>query len=267
MSWTNLAAAVEDAERYGTVGVSVVGPDGSAWSHNGTRKFKAASTVKIPLMIEVFRRVDAGEASLDDVHVLKAEEKAPGSGVMLNLHDGIELTLNDLIYLMISISDNTATNLLIRMVGMEAVNKTMQALGMENSNLGREMKNRAAIEGEEENWAAAEDYTRIVQTILDGSAASAAACAAMRAQLQLQQTRRRIARYLPQDDDIEWGSKTGSIKDVTNDAGYVKTDKGQLLIAVFCENMADQHRGEQMIGEISRAAMLDTGVVEPLPVV
>ena len=267
MGWTNLAAAVEAQERYGIVGVSLVGPDGSAWSRNGKRKFKAASTVKIPLMIEVYRRIDAGEAALDDVHVLKAEEKAPGSGVMLHLHDGVELTLNDLIYLMISISDNTATNLLIRMVGMDAVNATMQELGMENSNLGREMKNRAAIEGEDENWAAPEDYTRIIQTILDGSAASSASCAAMLGQLQLQQNRKRISRFLPQDDVIEWGSKTGSIKDVTNDAGYIRTDKGLLLIAVFCENMADQHRGEQMIGEIARAAMLDTGIVEPLPIV
>jgi beta-lactamase class A len=266
MNWNNVIAAVAEAETHGIVGVSIVGPDGESWSHNGTRQFKAASTVKIPLMIEVFRRIDAGEASLDDMHVLKAEEKAPGSGVMLNLHDGIELTLNDLIYLMISISDNTATNLLIRLVGMDAVNKTMTELGMENSNLGREMKNRAAIEGEDENWAATDDYTLIVETILDGSAASAASCAAMLEQLQLQQTRRRIARYLPQDDAIEWGSKPGSIKDVTNDAGYVKTAKGQLLIAVFCENMADQHRGEQVIGEIARAAMLDTGVVEPLPI-
>ena len=76
MSWTNVKAAVEEAGRHGTVGVAVIGPDGDRWSHNGDRKFRAASTVKIPLMVEIFRQIDRGERSLDDVHVLQADEKA-----------------------------------------------------------------------------------------------------------------------------------------------------------------------------------------------
>lgn len=267
MSWANVSAAVEDAQRYGTVGVSIVGPDGSRWTHEGQRKFRAASIVKIPLMVEIYRRAEAGDFSLADIHVLKAEEKAPGSGVMLHLHDGVELTLNDLVYLMISISDNTATNLLIRLAGMDAVNATIRDIGMQQSNLGREMKNRPAIEGEQENWASPEDYTLVVQSILNGNAASEASCQAMIEMLKKQQNTRRISRYIPQSDEIEWGTKTGSIKGVTNDVGYVRTDKGTLIIAVLCEGMGDQHRGEQVIGEISRAALIDTGVAEPLAIV
>lgn len=267
MEWANVKAAVEDAGQYGTVGVSAIGPDGSSWSQNGDRKFRAASIVKIPLMIEVYRRIERGEMSLDDIHVLKAEEKAPGSGVMLHLHDGVELTINDLIYLMISISDNTATNLLIRMAGMDAVNATIRELGMTGSNLGREMKNRPAVEGEEENWSTANDYTLVVQRILDGKAASAESCKAMIEMLRKQQSRKRISRYLPEDESIIWGSKTGSIKSVTNDAGFIRSPKGTLIITVLCEGMGDQHRGEQVIGEVTRAAMLDTGIVDPLPIV
>lgn len=266
MAWTNTIAAVRDIEQHGIVGVSVIGTDGSRWSHNGDRKFRAASTVKIPVMIEVYRRVDAGDIALDDQHVLQADQKAPGSGVMLHLHDGIQLTLNDLVYLMISISDNTATNLLIRLVGMDAVNATMRDLGMESSNLGREMKNRPAVEGEQENWATTDDYVTVVQSILDGRAASAKSCQAMVEMLKKQQNARRIARYLPEGDGIEWGTKTGSIKAVTNDAGFVRTNQGTMIIAVFCEGMASQHLGEQVIGSISRAAMVDSGVVEPLPI-
>jgi beta-lactamase class A len=260
-------AAVQDAGKHGVLGVSVIGPDSSRWSHNGDRKFRAASIVKIPLMVEVFRRVESGDVLLDDIHTLKAEEKAPGSGVMLHLHDGVQLTINDLVYLMISISDNTATNLLIRLAGMDAVNATIRDLGMEQSNLGREMKNRSAIEGEEENWATPDDYVRVVQSLLEGRAASQQSCGAMLEMLQKQQNTRRIARYIPQDDDIEWGTKTGSIKEVTNDVGYVRTEKGTLVIAVLCEGMADQHRGEQVIGEVTRAALLDTGIVEPHPMI
>jgi beta-lactamase class A len=261
MDWSNVESAVKSAEQGGVIGVSVIGPDGSRWSHNGDRKFRAASTVKIPLMIEIFRQIDRGERTLDDMHVLRAGEKAMGSGVLLHMHDDIEITLRDLIYLMISISDNTATNVLIDYATMPAVNKTIGELGMTGSNLGRAMKGRPAVPGEEENWATPDDYTLVVKAILDGTAASEGSCAEMKEMLRKQQNSRRIARFLPEDDSITWGTKTGSIKGVTNDAGFVTTPAGTLFVAVFCEDLADQHAGEAAIGEITRAALEDTGLL------
>lgn len=260
--WGPVEAAVKNAEQHGTVGVAAIGPDGERWSHNGDRKFRAASTVKIPLMVEIYRKVDRGELSLDDLHTLREGEKARGSGVMLHFHDGIQMTINDIMYLMISISDNTATNLLIEKAGMDAVNATIGELGMTGSNLGREMKGRPAVEGELENWSTPDDYALVVQKILDGEAASAESCEAMTAMLELQQNTRRISRYLPESDDIRWGSKTGSIKGVTNDAGFVLTPKGRAIVSVYCEGFPDQHLGEEAIGDISRAVFAATGVVD-----
>ena len=185
--------------------------------------------------------------------------------MLLHLHAGLELTLNDLIYLMISISDNTATNLLIRLAGMEEVNRTMRELGMVNSNLGREMRGRPATADEVENLATPDDYARAIAAILDGRAASAEACAAMQAMLERQQNARRIGRHVPTTSSkVRWGSKTGSIAGVINDVGYVVAPNGRLIIAVFCENFPDHHTGEQVIGEIARAALADTGVAGPL---
>lgn len=260
--WGQVEEAVRGAERGGIVGVTVIGPNGDRFAHNGDRRFKAASTVKIPVMIAVYRQIDAGRRSLDDVYALRAEDKTPGSGVLLHLHDGIPLTLNDLIYLMISISDNTATNVLIDMAGIEPVNDVMRELGMTGSNLGRKMKGRAAQEGEPENWATPNDYAAVTQAILAGQAASASACDQMIAMLEKQENRRRIARYLPEREDIRWGTKTGSITGVTNDVGFVTTPRGTLIVSAFCEGFADQHVGEQVIGDISRAAMRATRVLE-----
>src|SRR6187200_3470631 len=103
--WHEVEDAVSRAEAFGTVGVGIEGPDGRRWSRHGDRRFKAASVVKIPLMIEVYRR-------------------AEGSGVLLHLHAGLAPSIEDLVYLTMSISDNTATNLLIRRVGMAPVNET-----------------------------------------------------------------------------------------------------------------------------------------------
>ena len=257
VSWEPVQELVSTIEQAsgGTVGIAVAAPDGSRWSHNGRRQFKAASTVKIPLMIEVYRQVDRGERTLDERHVLAAEDKAVGSGVLLHLHDGIELTLEDLVYLTISISDNTSTNMLIDLAGMDAVNTTMHELGMTGSTLARKMRGRPAVEGEHENLATPEDYVTVVEAILDGRAASATSCEAMTTMLTRQQNARRIARYLPERDDIRWGSKTGSIKGVTNDVGFVETPAGRMAITVFCEGFPDQHDGEFAIGELSRAAL------------
>ncbi len=263
--WTELETIVREAEvSGGLVGVAIAGPKGGTFAHNGDRQFRAASTVKIPLMIEIYRQIDRGERSIDDRYVLRDADRGIGSGVMLHLHEGIELTLGDLIYLMISISDNTATNILIDFAGMENVNATMQSLGMTGSTLGRKMKGRPAEGDEQENWATPDDYATVVQAILDGQAASAESCVEMVAMLEKQQNKRRISRYLPEADGIRWGTKTGSISGVTNDAGFIMTERGTLLVSVFCEKLADQHVGEKVIGDISRAAMKATGVVDPL---
>jgi beta-lactamase class A len=262
--WSDVAQAVRRAEAFGTVGVALEGPDGQRWSHHGDRRFKAASVVKIPLMIEVYRRAEAGTLRLDEPHALTDADRATGSGVLLHLHAGLAPTIEDLVYLTMSISDNTATNLLIRRVGMAAVNQTIRALGMTASVLAREMKGRPAEPGEEENWATPEDYLRVVRLLLDGQAAGPAGTAAMVTMLERQQNGRRIGRYVPDASGVRWGSKTGGLKGVTNDVGFVTGPGGRLILAVFCEGMADLHVGEQCIGDIARGAMRATGVVTPL---
>jgi beta-lactamase class A len=215
-------------------------------------------------MIELYRQIERGQRALAAPYVLRPEDHAVGSGVLHHLHDGIELTLNDLIYLMISISDNTATNVLIDLAGMDRVNATMQDLRMTRSTLGRTMKGRPAQGDELENWATPNDYAGVLGAILNKAAASANSCDQMIAMLETQQCTRRISRYLPETDGIRWGSKTGQIAGVTNDVGFIAKDGDLLLLSIFCENLPDAHIGEKVIGDLARAAMQATGIVDPL---
>ncbi len=253
--WSGVAQVIAHAEERGTiVGVSIISPAGETFSHHGDRRFVAASTVKIAVMIELFRQIDAGGVSLDLRHTLKPEDKAGGSGVIAHLHDGSELTLGDLVYLMMSISDNSATNILIDRVGMERVNAAMRDLGLRSSKLGRKMQGRQRLGEEQENWAVPDEYATMLEALLTNRAASPGACAQMLALLEAQQNDRRIARHLPQKDRPRWGSKTGSLPGVTNDAGFIMTERGPLILAVFCENPPDPHAGEQLIGDIAKAS-------------
>jgi len=86
----------------------------------------------------------------------------------------------------------------------------------------------------------------------------------MIAMLEKQQCTRRISRYPPSKKAFHWGSKPGSVTGVTNDAGFISTPNGTVIVSVFCENLPNQHIGERVIGDISRAAMKATGIVEPL---
>src|SRR5688572_18579776 len=109
---------------------AIVGPDGALlWGYGPDVPRKAASTIKIAILIALFRAIDAGSLHPSAHRDLRAADKVPGSGVLRALDDGLALTLHDLAHLMISISDNTASNMLIEAVGLSAVHDALRDLG------------------------------------------------------------------------------------------------------------------------------------------
>jgi beta-lactamase class A len=252
--WDEVARVIGAAEKEGIdVGVAIIAPDGSGFSHRGDDVFRSASTIKIAIMIVLFRRIDDGELSLDEPYRLRAADKVPGSGVLQHLHDGLDLTLGDVVYLMMSISDNPATNILIDHLGFEAINATMRTLGLRQSILGRKMMGRPAQDSEQENLATPNEFARLMATILDGTAASARSCEQMIGLLRLQQNARRIGRFVPQGR--QWGSKTGSYDTVANDVGFVMMDDGPLVISAFTANLPDMVAGELVLSDLARKAI------------
>jgi beta-lactamase class A len=242
------------------IGVAVQAPDGERFSLRGDERFVSASTIKIPIMVEIYRQIDRGELALDDRFTLTKEDICPGSGVLLQLHPGIELTLRDIVYLMVSISDNTATNMLIDLAGMENVNETIASLGMTHSALGRKMRGKPAEGNAPENWASPNDFRTAIDAILTGRAASAKSCAGMIEMLSLQQNTRRIGRYFP-EGTLPWGSKTGTVGTVSHDAGFVRGPHGDLVVTVFTEDLPILHDAEPVMGEIARLAAVASGLI------
>lgn len=256
--WNSVQNVIDRAEAEGVeIGVAIISPNGRPFSHRGDDRFLSASTIKIAIMIELFRAIERGDASLDDNYVLLANDKAPGSGVLQQLHDHIELTMRDVVYLMISISDNPATNILIDRLGFDAVNGTMCDLGMSQSILGRKMVGRPALESEQENIATPNEFARMVGAILDRTAASVESCEEMIELLTLQQNTRRIGRFVP--EGVRWGSKTGSYSTVVNDVGFVMLEDGPMIISVFTANLPDMVAGEIVVSEVVRAALKEHG--------
>ena len=253
IDWRPVEREIEAvAAAGGLAGVAVIAPDGTEAAWHGDHRFRAASTIKIAVMLEVFRQVERGQLSRNDLVTLTDDDRVPGSGVLLHLHAGLPLTVDDLLYLMISISDNTATNLLIDLTGLDGINRTLDELGLVESRMNRRMLGRTPGDDEPENWIVPAEMARLMHLIVTDQAASPDAGAAMRDLLRTQQCQTRIARHLP--DGMLWGSKTGSLPGVVNDVGFIITDRGTLTIACFISGL-DELAGEAAIGAITKAAL------------
>lgn len=258
---TPLGDIIRRAEAGGARIGLVLSRDGTVlFGHRAQERFLSASVVKIAIMVEIYRAADAGRLRLEAPVTVTAPMMAKGSGVMNRLVPGYTVQVQDLLYLMMAISDNTATNLLIDRAGMAAVNATMAELGMAGSNLGRPMLGRPATADEIENIAIPMDYDRLMQAILDGRAASQGACAAMLDLLRAQQNERRLARHLPAGAD--WGSKTGTLDRVVNDAGFLRTADGTACLSMFTQGFARMVDAEEVLGDMAQAAFRMAGLLD-----
>jgi beta-lactamase class A len=138
----------------GTVGVAARNLASGAEAHvNADELYPMASCFKVPVMVEVMRRVDAGTLRLDDRLTLTEADKSPGS-TLIHCHEGLRPSVRDLLYLMITLSDNTATDMLWRLVGLGSVNETMRGFGLETIDCFMPDREYFLIEaGAGEEWA------------------------------------------------------------------------------------------------------------------
>ena len=255
VDWTSFADEVERLSAGLDLGVSVISPCQSNWAYRGDHPFPSASTIKVAIMVAVYRAIEHESLHFDEPYQLTEQDKANGSGVLRHLSNDLRLSLDDLLYLMIAISDNSATNILINTLGMPFINATMRAFGMTNSLLARPMVGRLAVDGETENMACANDFARLIGAIVHGDAGTPDACKAMRRFLALQQNRNRIGRYVPPTPGFSWGSKNGTNPGLTHDVGFIDTPNGTLIAAIYLDKTPDEVTGEQVIANIARTAM------------
>ncbi len=279
----------EAAEGFeGVLGVSVkhLGT-GEAASLNGGELFPTASVFKVPVIVALYRQVDAGAVSLDEKVVLREEDKVPGSGILKELSPGLEITLRDLVTLMMIVSDNTATDLVVERVGLENVNATLQRLGLERTrvvadcrdilfdliglndlpdeektlDLFRERARAAVLKGswslgvENNDVTTPDEMLRLLEMIVEGEAASRESCDAILETMSRCQTGSyRIGKYLPREK-MEIAHKTGSLPGIRNDAGVVTLlDSGErYIISCFTREAADVYAAEEAIARASKA--------------
>ena len=225
--------------------------------------FHAASTMKVPVMIELFRRVDAGGLSLDQGVLLINQFRSIADGSSYSLDatadsDSLAYTLmntrvsvRDLIEHMITRSSNLATNALIELVGAEHANATARSLGAANIRVLRGVEDTPAFRAGMNNTTTARDLAVLMEAIETGRAASRASCDAMRDILSRQEFNSEIPAGLPKGTKV--AHKTGFITAVLHDAAIVyPAGRSPYVLVVLTRGIPEEAVARRLITDISR---------------
>ena len=190
----------------------------------------AASVIKLAVLLEAFRRT----LEPNETCAVRPEDKVPSCGALTYLHDGLEVTLRDLATLMIILSDNTATNILIDRLGIENVNRTLNAYDLTGMRLRRKMFDSEAAARGLQNTVTAEGVARFFRLLYEGRLVSKTASEDMLRTLLDQRLNGKMPFYL-HSAGIRVAHKTGEDDGVTNDVALVEAAQPFVLCGAFNE--------------------------------
>ncbi len=245
----------------GVMGVSILDlTDGRRFALNADQVFPTASTIKVPLMLELYRQEQAaragatGMARLLDSYSFDPADLVDASQIMAGLSPGVSVVTNhDLAQFMIAVSDNAATNVLIRRVGMDRVNAMLRAQGLTQTLLRRKMIDLAAARRGDENVATPLEMTRLLEVIWKGQALNPALTQAFLDQLSTAK-QSDIPRRLP--PGVRVANKPGSLDGVRADIGIVYAAHRPFAISVMTTMDRDERAAETAISDVALAAYL-----------
>jgi beta-lactamase class A len=215
---------------------------GAVYSYGGDDRVRTASTIKVAVMVEAFARVAEGRARWTDELVLTKEKKVSGSGILTELSDGLRLTLRDAVNLMMILSDNTATNLVVELLTADAVNARMQSLGLRETRLMRKIGGGGESEEgkreESKRFGLGRTTPREMVTLLEkmerGEVVSPEASKEMLELMRREQGREGIWRGL---SGAPRATKSGALDALRANVGVIHHPRGRIALAVTCDDM------------------------------
>src|SRR5215468_805595 len=220
---------------------------------NDQLTFPTGSSIKIPILIELHKQASEGKYKLTDQRWVEKKDQVGGSGVIVNFGDhSSQLSLNDLAALMIALSDNTATNMLIDQVGMANVNRTLDELGLKQIRLRRKMIDLAASARGDENTASPNEAMALMEKLYRGQVVSRQLSDDTLKMLKIPKNSP-IPRLLPSSVVIV--NKPGSIEGVACDWAIVYVPNRPYAIAVMTNyNGPDGAAADDAIAKVSKLA-------------
>jgi len=253
--WQKLEATIGEVDHHldGVLAVAIVDlTTGQKYLLHADEVLPTASSIKIAILAELYRQAQQGKLKLGDLYTLQSSDLVGGSGIAEALTPGVtRLTIRDVAALMISVSDNSATNIIIDRVGMENVNALLDSLGLTRTRLRRKMMDvKAAGEGRE-NIATPREMVMLLEALYRGKVLNKQMTGDFFALLSVHKESY-IPRELP--EDLRVANKPGELEGVRNDSGIVFTGNRPFAISVMTTYLRREKEGGDAIVRIATAA-------------
>ncbi|MBA4147457.1 MAG: serine hydrolase [Verrucomicrobia bacterium] len=205
--------------------------DGTRFALNEKLVFPQASAIKIAILMEVYKQAGEGKFKLTDIRPIRKEDKAGGSGILNDLgNDTVQMSIRDLCVLMMVLSDNSATNMLIDLVGHANINATMESLGLRETRVRRRMMDTGASHRGDENTSTPTEAVRVMELLHTGKFLNRAACKDMISILKKGKTTS-LGEGLPKEVVI--ASKPGGITGVKTEWAIIEVKNRPYAVAVM----------------------------------
>ena len=216
------------------------------FQHNADTFMPAASVIKIAILVELMEQVKVGKLKLEDTHTLLATDKID-EGIVSKYPTDTVLTFRNLAKNMIISSDNAATNIIIRKIGMPAVNQRLDKLGMKKTRLNRLMLDTEAVKQGRQNYVNTLEINNLLRLIYQNKVATKALCKEIMDFLLACNDRVTIPKWIP--PSVKVAHKTGELTYVRGDAAIVFSSK-PFILSVFVEGFKTVGEAERVIAEI-----------------
>ncbi len=250
--WQKLEASIHDVDQHldGVMGVAIQDlTTGDHFFLNEDEVFTQASSIKITVLANLYLQAQQGKMSLNDMYTVQQSDLVADSDIMNGLTPGVtRITLRDLATMMVAVSDNSATNVLIDRVGMQNVNAMLDSLGLSHTRLRRKMMDLQAAKEGRENISSPREMMTLLSAIYGGKVLNKEMTDAFFKMLSTNKDSW-IPRELPAD--LKIANKPGALEAVRNDSGVVFVQGRPYVICVMTAFLRDERAGEAAISNVS----------------
>jgi len=250
--WQKLGANIQEIDQHldGVMGVAIEDlATGDHFFLHEDEVFAQASSIKITVLANLYLQAQQGKLKLSDLYTVQSSDLVPDSDIMGGLTPGVtRLTLRDLATMMVAVSDNSATNVLIDRVGMQNVNAMLDSLGLTHTRLRRKMMDLQAAKEGRENISTPREMMALLDAIYHGKVLNQQSTADFFKMLSTNKDS-----WIPRDlpADLKVANKPGSLEAVRNDSGVVFVEGRPYVICVMTAFLRNERDGEEAISKIS----------------
>jgi beta-lactamase class A len=250
--WQKLESKIEQVDRNldGVMGIAI--EDLTTGDHYFLREdevFAQASSIKITVLANLYLQAQQGKLKLTDLYTVQSSDLVPDSDIMNGLTPGVtRVTLRDLATMMVAVSDNSATNVLIDRVGMQNVNAMLDSQGLSHTRLRRKMMDLEAAKQGRENISTPREMMTLLDAIYHGKLLNKESTEDF---FKMLSTNKQS--FIPRDlpPDLKVANKPGELEAVRNDSGIVFVEGRPYVICVMTGFLRNEREGEEAITKVS----------------